>query len=168
MFDFAIITAPASRSRLTTKASLPVIMPFSDSDPAVVGMSIGLVVVLHEHRHAVHRPDRAGLPEAAIEIVGGLQRVRVDHHDRVQRGALLVVRVDAREVLLDERAAGQRAVAERGLDLRDGGFFERGTARGLAASVRDGESQRRRRERCACAVVYASGARRTDRRRWAG
>ena len=39
MFDFAIITAPASRRRLTTNASLPVIMPFSDSDPAVVGMS---------------------------------------------------------------------------------------------------------------------------------
>lgn len=40
MFDFAISTAPASRSRVTTNASLPVIMPSSDSEPAVVGMSI--------------------------------------------------------------------------------------------------------------------------------
>lgn len=39
MFDFAIMIAPASRSRLTTNASAPVIMPFSDKDPAVVGMS---------------------------------------------------------------------------------------------------------------------------------
>ena len=39
MFDFAIITAPASRRRFTTEASLPVIMSFNDSEPAVVGMS---------------------------------------------------------------------------------------------------------------------------------
>jgi hypothetical protein len=39
MFDFTIIAAPASRSRRTRNASLPVIMPFSDNEPAVVGMS---------------------------------------------------------------------------------------------------------------------------------
>jgi hypothetical protein len=40
MFDFAIITAPAARRRLTTNASLPVIMPLRDREPAVVGISI--------------------------------------------------------------------------------------------------------------------------------
>ena len=40
MFDFAIMIAPASRRRLTMKASAPVIIPCSDNDPAVVGMSI--------------------------------------------------------------------------------------------------------------------------------
>ncbi len=94
-----------------------------------------LVVVLHEDRHAVHRPDRPRLAEAAIEIVGGLQRVGVGHHDRVQRRALLVVGVDPRQVLLDERAARQRAVAERRLDLRDGGFFDPERRGGCAESV---------------------------------
>ena len=39
MFDFASMTTPASRSRFTMNASLPVFMSFSASDPAVVGMS---------------------------------------------------------------------------------------------------------------------------------
>ena len=72
----------------------------------------------------MHRPDRPRLPEAAIEIVGDRQRVGVREDDRVERGALLVVGVDAREVLLDERSAGQRAVAERRFDLRNRGLVE--------------------------------------------
>ena len=35
----------------------------------------GLVVVLDDDRHAVHRADRPRLPEPPIEIVGGLERV---------------------------------------------------------------------------------------------
>jgi len=35
-----------------------------------------------------------------------------------------VMRVDPRQITLDERAARQRAVTKRGLNLRDGGFFD--------------------------------------------
>ena len=92
-----------------------------------------LVVVFDEDRHAVQRSNRSRLAEAAIEIVRDLQRVVVHLHDGVERGAFLVVRVDALQVLLDERAAGQRAAANRRLDLRDGGFVDaerRGWLRG--------------------------------------
>ena len=71
----------------------------------------------------MHRPDRTRLPEAAVEIVGSAQRVGIGHHDRVELGAFLVVRIDPREVLFDERAARQRSAAQRRLDLGSGGFF---------------------------------------------
>ena len=68
---------------------------------------------------------RPRLRQPAIEIVGGLQRVGVDEDDGVQRGVLLVVRVDARQILRNERVAGQRARAQRRFNLRDGGFVDR-------------------------------------------
>jgi len=40
MFDLASNSAPASRSLRTMKASVEVVEPFSDSDPAEVGMSV--------------------------------------------------------------------------------------------------------------------------------
>ena len=81
----------------------------------------------------MQRSNRSRLAEAAIEIVRDLQRVVVHLHDGIEGGALLVVRVDALQVLVDERAAGQRAAANRRLDLRDGGFVDaerRGWLRG--------------------------------------
>ena len=39
MFDFAMKIAPAARRRFTTNASLPVFIPCSERDPAVVSMS---------------------------------------------------------------------------------------------------------------------------------
>ena len=82
------------------------------------------VVVLDEHRDAVHRPDRPCLPEASIEIVRDCQRIRIDEHDGIQRRTGLVVCIDPRDVLLDKRAARQQSSAERGLDVGDGGLFE--------------------------------------------
>ena len=69
-------------------------------------------------------PAGPRLAEAAIEIVGNLQGVGVDRHDGVGRRTLLVVRVDPREVSPDERAARQRSVRERRVDLRDRRLFE--------------------------------------------
>jgi len=67
---------------------------------------------------------RPALRVAAVERVGRLQRVRIDDDDRVERGTVLVLGVDPFQVLLDERATGQRAVAKRGVNLRDCRFFE--------------------------------------------
>ena len=72
----------------------------------------------------MHRLDAARLAEASIEIVGDGMRVGIDHHDRVERRTFPVVRVDAREVAIDERAAGQRPVGEGGVDLRDRGLVD--------------------------------------------
>ena len=87
----------------------------------------------------MQRSDRAARAETAIEIVRNPQRVGVRHDDRVQRRAGLVVRIDAREILFDERSAGERSVAERGLDVGDGGFVESKGARRLR---RDGCDRR--------------------------
>ena len=69
-------------------------------------------------------PVRPALREAAIELVGLLLRVRVDDDQRVQRRPVLVVRLDAAQVRVDERAAGEAAGLHRLVDLRDGGFFD--------------------------------------------
>ena len=88
----------------------------------------------------MHRADRSRLPEAAIEIVRRPERVGIDPDDGVQRGAVLVVRVNPLEVLLDEPAARQRAVAERGLNLLDGGFLESERRRRLRRERGEDES----------------------------
>jgi hypothetical protein len=118
-------------------ASLPVLIVFSDRIPPSSACR-RFVVVLDEHRHAVHRPDRTRLAEAAIEIVGGLQRVGIDHHDRVQPGALLVVGA-ALQILFDERSGRSAIRAKRRLDLCDGGFLVP-EGRRLCTEGRDGEA----------------------------
>jgi hypothetical protein len=76
----------------------------------------------------------------AVEIVGCFQRIAIQQNDGVQCCACFVVRLDACEVLLNERAAAQRAVAEGGLDLGYGAFVDCKLARRLAGKHRGGES----------------------------
>jgi hypothetical protein len=67
----------------------------------------------------VQRADRSARTEAAIEIVRDAQGVRIRHDHSIERRTFLVVRVDPREVLLDEGPARQGTVAEREFDLLD-------------------------------------------------
>jgi hypothetical protein len=55
----------------------------------------------------VQRTGESALGVAAIEIVGGLERVGIGHHDRVETSAPLVVRVDPGQILLDQRSPGR-------------------------------------------------------------
>jgi hypothetical protein len=69
------------------------------------------------------RPDETGLGLPGVERVGGDERVRIDHDDRVERRPLLVVRLDAVEIHLHELPAGDLARFERGVDVGDGRFL---------------------------------------------
>ena len=83
-----------------------------------------LEVVLDNGGNAVERAGRTTPRESPIEIGGLLQRIRVDLDDRVQRGALLVVGLDALQVLLDERTARQLSRLHRGVDPGDRRLFD--------------------------------------------
>ena len=87
----------------------------------------GLEVVFDDHRDAVQRTGQAALLEALIHRVGLLQRFGIGDDDGVDGRAVLVERVDALQILLDEAAAGQAPGLHRRMDLRDGRFvdFER-------------------------------------------
>ena len=61
--------------------------------------------------------------EAAIQFVGLLLGVGVQHHDGVDGGTVLVVRVDALQVLAHQLAAGETAGLHGVVHLRDGGFL---------------------------------------------
>ena len=74
--------------------------------------------------------------EPLVERVGDLQRVGVHDGDRVERRALLVVGVDAIQVALDERMAGERARAHGGVHVGDRRFVD---AEGTLG-VRDGRA----------------------------
>ena len=84
----------------------------------------GLEVVFHDGRNAVQRARRAAGRVALVERVGNGQRLRIREHDRVDRGATLVERVDPIEVRLRERATSQRLRLESGVNLGDGRFFD--------------------------------------------
>ena len=73
-------------------------------------MSDRLVVVLDDDRHAVHRrrPDARTAGSADRDRRRPSSASGFVRTIGVERRALLVVRVDAREILLDERAAGQQ------------------------------------------------------------
>ena len=120
MFDLARTIAPASLMRLTWNASLRGDEPVERQRSVRALQTDRLEVVLHDHRDAVQRAREASLRDATIEIVGLLQRLGVGHDDGVDRRAVLVVRLDAPEILLHERPAGDAAGLERILDLRDG------------------------------------------------
>ena len=83
-----------------------------------------LEVVLHDHGHAVQRSGQSLLRKPPVHLLGFLDRVRIGHDDRVQRGALLVELLDALQVRLDERAARQLLRAHRRVDVGDRGFLD--------------------------------------------
>jgi hypothetical protein len=67
----------------------------------------------------VQRAERGAGRLHAVERVGGGESARIDEHERVDRRATPVEGVDAGEVSLDEGVAGERAVAQGGVDAVD-------------------------------------------------
>ena len=110
------------------------------------GQAGGVVVVLHDHRHALERPGGVesvrGDPGVRLPGAGGGGRVHGD--DRVERGTLPVVGLDPGEVGLDEFGAGEGAGAQslpdRGeVELDHLGPRRRGRAAGGDRDARRGQ-----------------------------
>jgi hypothetical protein len=80
-------------------------------------------IVFDDQRHAMQWAGKTGLSEFSVERIGGRQGVRVDHDDRIERRAFLVVGCDAVEVHLDELPASQLPRFERGADVGDRRFL---------------------------------------------
>ena len=103
MFDLAITIAPASLILLDLERVLVRHEP-GERERAVGALQPDrLEVVLDDRRDAVQRAGQAALLEALIEVVGLLQRLGIGDDDGVDRRAVLVERVDAPQILLDER-----------------------------------------------------------------
>ncbi len=83
-----------------------------------------LEVVLHDRRHAMERSHGTGRLVAAIQFGRFGPRRRVDHRDRIQCRAALVIGVDPTEVEVHQRRAGEPSTFHRGVYLGDRGFLE--------------------------------------------
>ncbi len=83
----------------------------------------GIEIVLDDQRNAVQRPAEARLGKARVERIGGGQGVWVDHDDRVERRAFLVVRLDAVDIHLDQLMAGHLVRCKCCADVGDRRFF---------------------------------------------
>ena len=92
--------------------------PFALCSPIVSKLSLTIIGM------QCSGPVDAALLEALIHRVGLLQRIRVGHDDGVDGRAVLVERVDALEIVLDEAAAREPSRLHRRMDLRDGGFVD--------------------------------------------
>ena len=110
----------------------------------------GVDLVLDEDRDTVQRAGEAGLLEAGVEPIGVLQGPRVDGDDGVEHRTALVVRVNSIQVLLRERACGERAAGERLMDVGHGRFNHFEGRRGPPAALRvpDRRAGDSRHERC--------------------
>ena len=106
MFDLARTMAPASLIRFTWNASLLDTNPWSASDPLALCRPMVSKLSLTIVGMQWSGPDGTVRLEAAIHLVRLRQRLRVRHDDGVDGGAVLVVGVDAAEILLDQAAAG--------------------------------------------------------------
>ena len=129
--------APASLMRLTRNASLFETKPFSDSDPAALCRPIVSKLSLTIAGMQWSGPTGPDCAKRAIELVGLLLRVGIDDDDGVQRRTVLVVGVDAPQVGVDERAAGEPSGLHRRVDLRRWSSLRREMGRrcGPAAAV---------------------------------
>src|SRR5207248_1460962 len=83
---------------------------------------------------------------APVQRVGDGERPQVDDDERVDVGPVLVVRGDAVEVRLDERVAGERVGAHRGVHVGDGGLLD-AEARALGGGGARSEDDEERDER---------------------
>src|SRR5690348_7905639 len=63
-----------------------------------------LEVVFDDHRNTVQWSGDPFSTKAYVERVRNAQRRGIDDHDRIEGGSILVVGIDAPEVLLDERS----------------------------------------------------------------
>jgi hypothetical protein len=111
--------APAARTTLHLEGVARGLPPLEGEGAGAGGEVDRLEVVLHDRRHAVQRADEAVAGVASVERVGGCERGRVDHDDRVDGRAVLVVRLDAAQVALHQLPARQRARAEGGVHVGD-------------------------------------------------
>ena len=82
----------------------------------------GVDVVLERHRDAVERAAQLALRAFTIELVGLLERLRIDGQRRVQA---ILVHPDPHQVLLDQLAGGHLAFCHRRLHLRNRGLDDR-------------------------------------------
>ena len=83
----------------------------------------GIEVVLQDDRNAVERTCRAGLGRA-IDRLGHLHRARVHADDGAERWALVVVGLDAIQILAHQLCAGDGARRQRGMDRADRRLFQ--------------------------------------------
>ncbi len=104
---------------------------------AVGGLqTLRLEIVFHDDRHAVQRSGQALRGEPAIQFPGLLLRIRIQHHQRIDGRAVLVVRLDPLQVLAHQRAAGQAPRFHGLVHLRNGGFFHFERCRALGGGQR--------------------------------
>ncbi len=107
----------------------------------------GVVVVLHQDRHAVQQRARALLASFLVERLGGLDRLRIHGEDRVELGAGFVVGLDALEIRLHDLLGREpRVVGLLQIEDRRGLEIERGGAGGPRPRAR-GHSPRERERR---------------------
>ena len=79
----------------------------------------------------MERSRESSLCVPSIQVVGLFQRVGVDHDDRVDRRSVLVIRIDAPQVGVDQRMTRQAACLHRVMNLRDGRLLDtEGCSRG--------------------------------------
>jgi hypothetical protein len=68
--------------------------------------------------------SEARLRKTPVHLIGLFPRVRVNQNDGVDRRPVLVISVDAPQVLIDQRAARKLPGLHRVVDLRDGSFLD--------------------------------------------
>ena len=105
---------------LTWNASLSDTNPASASDPLALCSPIVSKLSFTIVGMQCSGPDRPACLNALIHRVGLLQRFGIGDDDGVDGGPVLVERVDAAEILLDQAAAGEASGLHRRVDLRDG------------------------------------------------
>ena len=120
------ITAPAARSRSTTKASRAAIDPSSASEPAVVIMRSAVSMLSLMRTGMPWSGPRGPLRLAfGIERVGNRARLGIDFDDRAQRRAGAIDLLDPREIEIDELPRRVAARLHPLLKLLDGHLVER-------------------------------------------
>ena len=106
----AMMIAPASSRFFASVASYGGTRSANASAPPVVAHRRRVDVVLERDRDAVQRAVDASARALAVQRVGDRERVRVHRDDRVE---LVLVRRDAREVLLHDLARRRALLLER-------------------------------------------------------
>ncbi len=87
---------------------------------AVGGLqSLGLEIILHDHRHAMQRPGKSGLRETPVQLLGLFLHVRIQHHDGIDRRPVLVVGLDALQIIAHQFPASKSPRLHGVVDLRD-------------------------------------------------
>jgi hypothetical protein len=82
-------------------------------------------LVLHNHGDSVQGPlESLGVCEGLVERPRLLGCACINRHDRVDRGALLVIGLDTGQIAVHEIGAGDFSRAIGGVNRCDGGFFE--------------------------------------------